>query len=117
MEQPERKFSLNYKEYNFPNSIVMLILSYNFDEYPKYLRISAPWHCCVTEALDEYANRIETAFVQKYGNYLSFTRSFNDATPISFCNQRGIRLDRILQCEVSDFSSLTNQTLRISYSF
>lgn len=37
----------------------MMLLQLNFDEYPKYIRLSASWHCCINDALDEYTNGVE----------------------------------------------------------
>jgi len=54
---------VEYQEFSLPQQAVLLIMMYNFDEYPKYLRISAPWHCFVNDALDEYSNQIENAFI------------------------------------------------------
>jgi hypothetical protein len=58
---------------------------YNIHEYPKYLRISAAWHCVINEALDDYTNSLENDFVSKYSKTLHFVRSYMSATPISFC--------------------------------
>lgn len=70
------------------------------DEYPKYLRISAPWHCCINDAMDEYTNKLENDFTLTYSKYLNFVRSYISATPISFCKQTGTRIDRVFQCEI-----------------
>ena len=68
---------------------------YNIHEYPKYLRIGATWYCAIQEALDEYTNKVENEFVKTYSNTLHFLRSFISVSPISFCKQRGVRLDRV----------------------
>lgn len=36
------------------------------EEYPKYVRINAAWYCCLNDALDEYSNKLENGFIQKY---------------------------------------------------
>eukprot|EP00347_Sterkiella_histriomuscorum_P003477 403364148 len=113
-----RRQAGDQKEFSLPNQIVMLILQFNMNEYAKYLRISAGWYYSINDSLDEYAQVIETAFVNKYSKYLNFIRSFNSATPINFCNQRGVRLDRVLQCEITQsMVQMINQTLRIGNSF
>ncbi len=43
-----------------------MLLKYNIHEYPKYLRISAAWHCMINDALDEYTNQLENDFVHTY---------------------------------------------------
>ena len=95
----------------------MLILMFNMDEYHKYLCLSAGWHCCITDALDEYTNHLENSFIHNYAKYLTFVKSYNNATPIYFCGQKGIRLDRIFQCEIMPESSCINKTLKIGYDF
>lgn len=55
------------------------------DDYPKLIRLSAGWYCKINDALDEYANSIENSFIKQYEKYLNFNRSYNNATPITFC--------------------------------
>jgi hypothetical protein len=82
-------------EYSFSNRIVLLILLYNIHEYPKYLKISAAWHCVINEAMDEYTNKLENDFVKNYTKTLQFLKSYITVSPISFCKEKGIRLDRV----------------------
>jgi hypothetical protein len=42
-------------------------------------------------------------------------KSYNNATPIQFCNKNGVRLDRIFCCEVMPRSDMINKTFRIAY--
>jgi len=60
---------------------------YNIHEYPKYLRISAGWHCVINEAVDDYTNKIENDFVKTYSNTLHFVRSYMSASPLQFCKE------------------------------
>lgn len=64
----------------------MLILQYNIDEFPKLQRISASWHTVINDALDEYSIKIENSFVIANSKALNFIKSYNNATPITFCN-------------------------------
>lgn len=80
-------------------------------------RISASWHTVINDALDEYANKIENAFATQNSKALHFIKAYNNATPIVFCNQRGLRLDRIFQCEILDNSALLNHTMMIACDF
>ncbi|CDW81818.1 UNKNOWN [Stylonychia lemnae] len=112
---PIKSLIIEHQEYDLPNRIILLLLMFNVDEYPKYLRLSASWFCKVNDSLDEYANIIENKFIQQYEMYLNFLRSYNNATPIRFCNQRGVRLDRIFQCEVMPRTDMINKTFRIAY--
>jgi hypothetical protein len=100
-----------------PSAIVIAILMFNMNDYPKYIRISAAWHCCIGQALDDYCNRLENSFIQTYSKHLNFIRSQNEATPIYFCKQLGTRLDRVLRCEILNDSKLINHTYKVGYTF
>ena len=76
-------------------AMILMILLFNLDEYPKMLRVSPAWYCYINDALDDYSNSIENSFVTKYAKYLTFSKSYNNATPIYFCNKVGLRLDRL----------------------
>lgn len=108
--------SISYKDFSLPHTVIILLLQFNFKDYPKYLRLSPAWHCCVNDALDEYTNKIENQFIKKHIRYLNFSKSLNNATPIEFCGEKGLRLDRIFQCEVADNSKIINQNFKIAYS-
>lgn len=51
-----------------------------------------------------------------YENLL-FKKSYTNSSVIMFGGQRGIRVDRVLVCEVLDNYALLNKCLRISYSY
>lgn len=52
--------------------------------------------------MDEYFKKAEVDFVMKNYEYLLFKRSFTNSSVIHFCGKRGIRIDRVLVCEVLD---------------
>ena len=49
--------------------------------------------------------------------YLLFKKSYTNSSLIHFCGKRGIRVDRVLVCEVLDNAKIINKCLRIGYSF
>jgi hypothetical protein len=66
------------------------------------------------QAFDDYCNPIENSFVSTYFEHIFFKKSFTWAKPISFCNDRGIRIDRVFQCElVSEGPAIKTQNLPI----
>jgi hypothetical protein len=71
----------------------------------------------VLEAMDEYFKQVECNFVMKNYEYLLFKKSYTNSSLIHFCGQKGIRVDRVLVCEVLNNSKILNKCLRISYSF
>lgn len=70
------------------------------DNFRKYLRLTPAWHCLTLEAIDEMMNKVENDFVMKFYEHLEFKQSYTNSSVISFCGQRGIRVDRVLVCEV-----------------
>jgi len=49
--------------------------------------------------------------------YLLFKKSYTNSSIIQFCGRKGIRVDRVLVCEVLDNSKILNKCMRISYSY
>ena len=64
------------------------------------------------EAFGDYCNPIENSFVTAYYEHIFFKKSYTWSKPISFCNDRGIRIDRVFQCElVSEGPGIKKQNL------
>jgi hypothetical protein len=49
--------------------------------------------------------------------YLLFKKSYTNSSLIQFGNRKGIRVDRVIVCEVLNSSKLYGKCLRISYSY
>ena len=47
----------SFKELSLHSAIIMLLVMFNVDEYPKLLRLSTGWNFCIQEALDEYCSK------------------------------------------------------------
>jgi hypothetical protein len=71
----------------------------------------------VLEAMDEYFKKVECDFVMKNYEYILFKKSYTNSSIIHFSGKKGVRVDRVLVCEVLDNSKILNKCLRISYSF
>jgi hypothetical protein len=67
--------------------------------------------------MDDYFKDVEKGFVLKNYEYLLFKKSYTNSSVIHFCNRVGIRVDRVIQCEVLDHAALMNKCLRISYQY
>lgn len=52
--------------------------------------------------MDEYFKKAEVDFVMKNYEYLLFKKSYTNSSLIHFCGKKGIRVDRVLVCEVLD---------------
>ena len=66
----------------------------------------------MSQAFDDYCNPIENAFVSTYFEHIFFKRSYTWTKAISFCHDRGVRIDRVFQCElVSEGPGIKTQNL------
>lgn len=100
-----------------PAKALATILSYDMASYRKYMGVCASWHVTIKEAFDQHFNRVENEFVLKYHQNLLFTESFTSSSAIKFCGKRGIRVDRVLVCDILKFKPQINGTLTIGYTF
>ena len=82
--------------------LAMTILEFDMTNFRKFLRLSPNWHHLVLEGINERLNRVEVEFVNQYFNHLFFKRSYTNSSVMYFGDRRGIRVDRILVCEVLD---------------
>ena len=82
--------------------IAMTILEYDMSNFRKFLRLSPNWHHMVLEGFNERLNRVEVEFVNKYYRHLFFKKGYTNSSIMFFGGKRGIRVDRILVCEVLD---------------
>ncbi len=57
---------------------------------------------------------MENQFVSKYASCLFFKRSYCTSMPIRFLHQKGIRIDRVIECEVM---AKARSTMRIGYTY
>jgi hypothetical protein len=56
----------------------------------------------VLEGINERMNKVEVDFVNKYYEHLFFKKSYTNSSIMYFGGKRGIRVDRILVCEILD---------------
>jgi hypothetical protein len=67
--------------------------------------------------MDDYFKGVETSFVLKNYEYLLFKKSYTNSSVIQFCGRKGIRVDRVIQCEILENARIMNKCMRISYSY
>jgi hypothetical protein len=81
------------------NTIITLVqLDPTF--FVKALRLSKKWREDVIQGIDDFCNPIENKFVSTYFEHIYFKRGFTWSKPITFCGKKGLRLDRVFECEV-----------------
>ena len=72
------------------------------------------------QTLDEYCNPIENHFIATNHEHLFFKKSCTATKPISFCENKGIRIDRVIECELVEPKSLMKEseyTLKFGYNY
>ena len=99
------------------SKIAITLLLYDMPSFRKYLCLSPQWHRLVLEAMDDYFKHVEVSFVMKNYEYLMYKKSYTNSSIIHFCGRKGIRVDRVIVCELLDNSKIINKCLRISYSY
>ena len=80
--------------------VILCLIQYDQIFFGRALRLCKSWREDMMEAFDDYCNPIENSFVQTYFEHIFFKKSFTWAKSISFCNDKGIRIDRVFQCEL-----------------
>jgi hypothetical protein len=81
------------------------------------MRLSPNWRFLILEGLDELFKPIECEFVNKYFEHLQFKRSYTNSSLIFSGGRAGLRLDRVLVCEVLHNQRHLNKCLRLSYAY
>ena len=87
---------------NLDPRIVMTLLEYDMTNFRKFLRLSPSWHHLVLEGIEERMKMVEIDFVNKFYEHLCFIKSYTNSSIMYFGGKRGIRVDRVLVCEVLD---------------
>lgn len=96
------------------SNVIQLLIQFDQIFFGRALRLSKSWREDVMQAFDDICNPIENSFVSTYFQHIFFKKSYTWAKPISFCNDRGIRIDRVFCCElVSEGPGIMVQNLPI----
>ena len=67
--------------------------------------------------MDQAFKAIECDFINKFYEHLLFKRSYTNSSVIYSGGQQGMRIDRVLVCEVLDNASNINQCLGAHYAY
>lgn len=67
--------------------------------------------------MDDYFKKAEVDFVMKNYEYLLFKKSYTNSSIIHFGGRRGIRVDRVLVCEVLDHKDIIGKSLKTRYTY
>ena len=81
-------------------TIAITLVMFDIQNFRKYMCLSANWHFLLQEGMDLVFKRIELDFINKYYEYLHFKSSLTSSQVIYAGGHRGIRVDRVIVCEV-----------------
>ena len=76
------------------------ILMYDVTNFRKLMSLSPNWRFLILEGMDEIFKPIEVNFINKYFEHLEYKRSYTNSSVIFSGGRAGLRLDRVLVCEV-----------------
>ena len=110
--KPQTKLTAPFKD--LPEAVIETFLKFDSFNFIKLSALSKAYRRQVSQAMDDLANKVENGFVTAYYETLFFKRSFTWCKPISVCGQKGLRIDRVFECEVV---APPHQTHTISFSF
>lgn len=79
--------------------------------------LSPNWHYLVLDGMDQAFKRVECGFINQYYEHLLFKRSYTNSSVIYVGGKRGIRLDRVIVCEVLHNSKHLNKCLQASFAY
>ena len=97
--------------------IAMTILMFDMSNFRKFLCLSPNWHHLVIEGMDEYFKPVEIDFVMKNYEYLLFKKSYTNSSIIHYGGRKGVRVDRVLVCEVLPTSKSQNKCMKAKYKY
>lgn len=95
----------------------MTILQYDLSNFRKIMRLSPNWRFLVLEGFDDMFKSIELNFINKNYQHLQYKRSYTNSSVIFSGGRIGLRLDRVLVCEVLKSNLHVNKCLRVSFAY
>jgi len=118
MQEP-KVYNLNFGGANclLSTEIALSILMYDLSNFRKFLRLSPNWNFLILQAMDSYFKKAECDFVNQYYEHLLFKRSYTNSSIIYHGGRKGIRVDRVIECEVLKNPSHVKQCLRASFAY
>lgn len=79
--------------------------------------LSPNWNYLVLDGMDQAFKAIECDFINKFYEHLLFKRSYTNTSMIYAFGKRGIRVDRVLVCEVLHNSKHLNKCLGTYFAY
>jgi hypothetical protein len=81
-------------------TIAITLLQYAPTNFRKLMRLTPNWRFLILEGMDDLFKPLEEGFINKYFDHLQYKRSFTNSSLIYSGGRLGLRIDRVLVCEV-----------------
>ena len=99
------------------SNIAIMLVMFDPISFRKFLCLSPNWHYLVLEGMDTVFKPVECDFINTYYEHLMFKRSYTNTSVIYSSGRKGIRIDRVLVCEVLDYPAHISKCLSASFAY
>ena len=99
------------------SNIAIILIMFDPISFRKFLCLSPNWHYLVLEGMDTAFKPVECDFINRYYEHLMFKRSYTNTSVIYSGGRKGIRVDRVLVCEVLDHKPHIDKCLSASFAY
>ena len=82
--------------------------------YPIIQKLSSNWYHSLKNWADCVCKPIEKDLKEKYYGLLKIRKCYTESATIKFCGKTGIRVDRVIQCEILTTPFQSAQTLKVA---
>ena len=98
-------------------TVAFTLIQYDPSSFRKFMGLSPNWNYLVLDGMDQAFKPIECDFINKFYEHLLFKRSYTNSSVIYAGGQKGIRLDRVLVCEVLKNAKHLNACLGAHFAY
>ena len=96
----QRYIKFGGEEALLDGNVAFTLIQYDPSSFRKFMSLSPNWNYLVLDGMDQAFKSIECDFINKFYEHLLFKRSYTNSSVIYAGGEKGIRLDRVLVCEV-----------------
>ena len=97
--------------------IAFTLIQFDPSSFRKFMCLSPNWNYLVLDGMDQAFKMIECDFINKFYQHLLFKRSYTNSSVIYAGGRKGIRLDRVLVCEVLNTAAHRNKCLGAHFAY
>ena len=118
LKMPEkRRIKFGGDDNLLDGNIAFTLIQYDPSAFRKFMCLSPNWNYLVLDGIDSAFKQIECDFINMFYEHLLFKRSYTNSSVIYSGGRKGIRLDRVLVCEVLQNPSHRNKCLGAHFAY